>query len=158
MEIQAHYARPYNVVERLMDWRAPESAFFSRAWVIPLRNHVCLTFSLSSFLGGILKVSADKWWGLVLIGFLSSSLGGLLSSGHKLLDGFHLLSTALLHDLGHHVLEVLGGGGSLADDEGILEGVMDQRLSNVENGFVIVEEVDFFNVGDALGGYTKMHD
>jgi len=81
-----------------------------------------------------------------------------LSSGHDLLDGFHLLRTALLHDLGHHVLEVLGGGGSLADDEGILEGVMDQRLSNVENGFVVVEEVDFFNVGDALGGYTKMHD
>ena len=150
MKGQAHFALPYYVVEGHKDRRAPESACFSRLCSTPLRSLVILTFSLSSFLGCVLEVTANKWWGLVLIGVLS---GGGLSLGsltHDFLESAHLLGADFLHDLGHHVLELLGDSLTLNRDEGVLEGVVDSRLSEVKDGVVLVEEVGGLNVGDVL--------
>jgi hypothetical protein len=150
MESQAHFALPYNVVERHIDRRAPESAFFSRVCVIPLRSLVSLTFSLSSFLGCVLEVAANKWWGLVLVRVLGGGLS-LAGVSHDFLEGAHLLGSDLLHDLGHHVLEVLGRGLTLDGTESILEGVMDEGSVDVHDGVVLVEEVGLHDVSDRLG-------
>ena len=156
MGSQAHFALPYNVVERHMDRRAPESAFFSRVCVIPLRSLVSLTFSLSSFLGCVLEVTANKWWGLVFVRVLGSGgLGGVVGVSNDVLEGAHLFGSDLLEDLGHHLLEFLGDGVTLDDEHLVLEGVMDQGSSNVQDGVVLVEEVGLLNISDVLGSYNQ---
>ena len=157
MGSQAHFALPYNVVERHMDRRAPESAFFSRVCVIPLRSLVSLTFSLSSFLGCVLEVTANKWWGLVFIRVLSRRGlgGGGTLAGELALEAGHLRGSDLLHDLGHHVLELLGDGLTLDSDEGVLEGVVAQGFPDVRDGVVGVEEVGLLDVSELLGGCSE---